>query len=82
MERTQISLTTEQAEALRRLAALRRKSQAALIREALDDYLAAVAQHDPFQRSLNAIGSLGSETSEGRSIAVDHDAELEAAYLS
>ena len=82
MERTQISLTTEQVEALRRLAALRRKSQAALIREALDEYLAAVAQHDPFERSLNAIGSFGSGESTRTSVAVDHDAELEAAYLS
>jgi predicted transcriptional regulator len=80
--RTQISLTEEQAEALRRLAALRRRSQAALIREALDDYLAADRRDDPFERSLSAIGACRSDIDDGRSVAVDHDAELDAAYLT
>jgi hypothetical protein len=37
--RTQISMTSEQADALRRLAAVRRRSQAALLRDALDELL-------------------------------------------
>lgn len=82
MIRTQISLTEQQAEALRRLSALRRRSQAAIIREALDDYLAADHLDDPFERSLSAIGSCRSGIEDGRSVAVDHDAELDAAYLT
>ncbi len=39
MIRTQISMTEEQADGLRRLAAARQRSQAALLREALDGLL-------------------------------------------
>lgn len=77
MVRTQISMTEEQAEALRRLAAIRRRSQAALMREALDQYLASAHDDDRYERSLAAIGAFHGG---GGNVAVDHDAELDAAY--
>lgn len=70
MVRTQISLTEEQAEGLRRLAALRRRSQAALMREAVDQLLSAgdEEQHR-IERARAVVGAFSSGGASGR----DHD---------
>lgn len=77
MIRTQISMTEQQAEGLRRLAALRNRSQAALLRDALDNLLDDDHQARLLQRARAALGahrSGGSDTSE------QHDAALEGAF--
>lgn len=60
MVRTQISMTEEQAEGLRRLAALRQRSQAALLRDALDSLLAGNAHQRRTARARQAIGAFRS----------------------
>jgi Arc/MetJ-type ribon-helix-helix transcriptional regulator len=80
MVRTQISLTEEQAEGLRRLAALRQRSQAALLRDAIDQLLESARREDRYAAALSAIGAFRSDG--GGSIAVDHDEALEEAYGS
>ena len=87
-------MTEQQAEGLRRLAALRQRSQAALLREALDDLLddaelerriqlarAAIGQHSSVQHSSEHSSS-GQHSSGQQGIAEDHDAELERAFSS
>lgn len=77
MIRTQISLTEEQARALRRLAARRRRSQAALLREALDALLTGDDQLRRVERARAAIGQFASGT---RETADRHDEVLDEAY--
>lgn len=77
MIRTQISMTDEQQEALRRLAAARRVSQAAVFREALDEVLARDARSRRIERARSAIGRYRSGES---NLAVDHDAALDDAF--
>lgn len=74
MERTQISLTREQAERLRRTARRRKTSMAALIREAVDRMYSESASADAaWDRALAAIGGFRS----GRhDISQDHDAYI------
>jgi hypothetical protein len=77
MIRTQISMTGEQAEALRRLSAVRQRSQAALLREALDTLLDAderAARAERAQVVLGGFRSGSSDTSE------HHDAALGDAF--
>ena len=71
-------MTPDQAEALRRLAALRRRSQAALLREALDHLI------DTDERTVRVAAArdvIGKFSSSGGNTAVDHDAVLDEAYL-
>ena len=89
MIRTQISMTEQQAEGLRRLAALRQRSQAALLREALDDLLDGAELERRIELARAAIGrhssgqhSSGQHHSGQQGIAEDHDAELERAFSS
>ena len=77
MIRTQISLTAEQAEALRRLAQLRRRSQAALLRDALDDLLADEDRLRRVERARRAVGVGASGT---KTTSEDHDAALEGIW--
>jgi uncharacterized protein YfaA (DUF2138 family) len=79
MIRTQISLTEEQAEGLRRLSALRRRSQASLLREALEQ---VVAQDAQLRRIARARSCIGAYRSGDRSGSVDHDHHLVEAYGS
>ena len=77
MIRTQISMTRQQAEALRRLSAVRQRSQAALLREALDTLLDAderAARAERAQAVLGGFRSGSSDTSE------HHDAALGDAF--
>lgn len=64
MIRTQISMTEEQAAALRRLANVRRRSQAALLRDALDALLAGDATRRRTDRARRAIGAFHSGTAD------------------
>lgn len=70
-------MTPEQAEALRRLAALRRRSQAAVLREALD----ALVRDDEVSRRVGrarqAFGAFRSGTTDTAEV---HDAALAAAF--
>ncbi len=68
--RTQISMTEDQAEGLRRLATLRRRSQAALLRDALD---ALLHDEDLGRRLARARQGFGAFRSGADNLAEDHD---------
>jgi Arc/MetJ-type ribon-helix-helix transcriptional regulator len=77
MIRTQISMTEEQQAALQRLAAARKVSQAAVLREALD----ALIDHDARLRRLERARRVAGRyrADDGKSY-VDHDAALDDAF--
>ena len=79
MERTQISLTSEQATRLRLLARRRRTSMAALIREAVDRVHPTddSAGEDRWTRALSAVGAFASGDTD---VAREHDRYLEEAF--
>jgi Ribbon-helix-helix protein, copG family len=77
MIRTQISMTSDQAEALRRLAALRRRSQAALLRDALDGLLGDEDRTRRIARARRAIGGFRSGRAD---TSREHDAVLDDAF--
>jgi Arc/MetJ-type ribon-helix-helix transcriptional regulator len=71
MERTQISLTQEQADRLRRLARRRRSSMAALIRAAVDRTYPEGSQRDAaWDKALAAAGGFRSDRTD---VAERHD---------
>jgi hypothetical protein len=74
MVRTQISLTSEQLDGLRSLAANQGISMAALIRAAVDRVLSEPSA-DAWDRALAAVGSGRSGL---RDVSVEHDAYLVA----
>jgi hypothetical protein len=76
--RTQISMTEDQAEALRRLAAARRVSQAALLREAID---ALVADDDRVHRARRARAVVGRYRSGQSDTSERHDEVLAEIFL-
>lgn len=74
MIRTQISMTEEQAEGLRRLSAVRNRSQAALLRDALDSLLEDDARARRGERARASFGAFRSgrtDTSERHDEALD-----------
>lgn len=74
MERTQISLTAEQATRLRSLARRQRTSMAALIRDAVDRAYPVPSGPDAaWDKALAAVGRVSSGRSD---ISVEHDREL------
>jgi len=77
MIRTQISMTEAQAEALRKVAASRRISQAAVLRDALD---LVVASEQRTRRIERAKGALGSFSSGFADTSAEHDAALDDAF--
>jgi Arc/MetJ-type ribon-helix-helix transcriptional regulator len=80
MERTQISLTSEQAERLRRVARKRGTSMAALIREAVDRVVPDedTPTHDErWDRAMRVVGAFHSG---GGNVAKDHDRYLDEIY--
>jgi len=79
MIRTQISMTEEQAAALRRLSTVRHRSQAALLREALDELLEADGRLERVERARRAIGAFHSGAA---NTSEDHDTVLDDAFLS
>lgn len=80
MERTQISLTEEQATRLRRLARRRRSSMAALIREAVDRvYPEDRSVDEMWDRALESVG--GFRDRGGRhDVSIRHDDYLDDAF--
>lgn len=81
MERTQISLTNEQADRLRRIAARRRTSMAALIREAVDRVLPDDESPDEDERWQRALLATSRALRGGPADAsVEHDRYLQEAY--
>jgi hypothetical protein len=77
MIRTQISMTDEQAKGLRRLAAIRRRSQAALLRDALDALLEDDQRSRRLAAARAAIGAFRSGTSD---TSERHDEALAEAF--
>lgn len=70
-------MTTDQAERLRRLAEIRQRSQAALLREALDELLGRDERSRRIERVRRSIGAFSSD---GGNTAVDHDEALDEAF--
>lgn len=79
MIRTQIQLTEEQARALKQLAAARGVSMAELIREGVEQIIAA---SDRRQRRLRALNMLGRYSDQATDVAVDHDRYLDEIYAN
>ena len=79
MIRTQISMTDEQQEALRRLAALRNVSQAAVLRDALDSLIGRDAHVRRVERARQVAGKYRADDGEN---FLDHDAALDDAFSS
>jgi hypothetical protein len=77
MIRTQISMTERQAEALRHLAVLRDKSQAAVLRDALDAVVEADLRAIRISRARRAAGAYRSGPS---TTSTDHDEALLEAF--
>jgi hypothetical protein len=74
--RTQVQLTEEQAEQLRRLSVQQQRSMADLIREALDDLLTqqdGSARQDRMRRAKRAFGRFRSRTGD---LSRRHDAHF------
>jgi len=76
MVRTQIQLTEEQAEKLKRLAAQRGVSMAAVLREAVDG-LPAGDDEARWERALSVIGIASGD---GANVSEEHDRYLEEAF--
>lgn len=78
VERTQISLTAEQARRLRGLASKRRTSMAALIREDVDRaYPPSDRVDERWSKALAAVGGFRSGASD---VSLEHDRELGDAF--
>jgi len=78
VERTQISLTREQARRLRLTARRRRTSMAALIREAVDRTYGSSRERDAaWERALAELGRYGSD---GAPVSEQHDDYLADAF--
>lgn len=77
MVRTQVQLTEEQAARLRRTAAERGVSMAALIREAVEKLSPVGSEDARWDRALAAVGSGASGSSD---VSADHDRHLAQAF--
>ncbi len=82
MERTQISLETEQAERLRALAQERGVSMAHLIREAIDTVYGVSEENSLDARWDRAVRAVGAGSGGGGNVAEDHDRYLDEVYGS
>lgn len=78
MVRTQIQLTEEQAGRLRRLAAERGVSMAALVREGVDCVLADDGREERWRRALSVVGKYRS--GDAANVSEQHDRYLEEIY--
>lgn len=72
-------MTESQAHRLRLLSSRSQRSQAALLRDALDSLLDVELRQRTIDRARLATGAFSSAPG---SVAVDHDAELDAAFSS
>ena len=80
MVRTQIQLTEEQSQALKRIAASEGKSIAELIRRSIDVMLrskSAISEDEKRQRAIAAAGKFSSEDVD---LSTEHDRYLSEAY--
>ncbi len=80
MVRTQIRLTREQFEAVKRTAAARNLSSAEVIRQAIEALLksrSGLEEEQKRSRALKAVGAFGSGTHD---VSKNHDAYLAEAY--
>ena len=80
MIRTQIQLTEEQIEGVRRIARVRHVSIARIIREAVDNIIrlgVAVGSEERRKRALSAVGKFSSGR---RDISKEHDKYLSEAF--
>lgn len=77
MIRTQVSFSEEQAERLRAEAAARGVSQASLLRQALDAYLASDSLAARVERARSLVGAYRSGCG---NLARDHDDALDEAF--
>ena len=75
--RTQIQLTEEQADAVRRAAAARGVSIAEVLRTLVDEHVVARPPGDPFDRARLVVGRFRSGR---RTVSRDHDDELTEAF--
>lgn len=80
MVRTQIQLTKEQANALKKLALSRHLSIAELIRQAVDSFIKSTTAVDIEERRKRAIDLVGRFRSGKRDISREHDKYLAEAY--
>ena len=80
MVRTQIQLTKEQANALKKIALSRHLSIAELIRQAVDTMIKSGAVIDTEERRKRAIDAAGRFSSGLRDLSTDHDKYLEDAF--
>lgn len=81
MVRTQIQLTEEQAKKLREISAASRESVAALIRQAVDQFITA-GKPDPAALYRRAESIVGKYKSDSRDVSIHHDRHLEEAFGS
>ncbi len=79
MVRTQISLTTGQAEALKRIAAERGVSMAAVVRDGVDVLIERSESHERWRRFLAIVGKYRSRDG-ATDVSVNHDRYLDEIY--
>jgi len=80
MYRTQIQLTTEQAQSLKQLAVREDKSVAELIRTCVDAMLRSDGVRDPGEQKRKAIAAAGKLHGGQQDLAAEHDHYLSEAY--
>jgi hypothetical protein len=80
MIRTQVQLTERQLSALRRASATTGKSIADLIRQGVDQYLAARIEPDTEERLRRAISIAGRFSSGTTDVSLRHDKHLAEAF--
>ena len=80
MVRTQIQMTEDQVEKLKKIAASEHRSMADLIRQAVDSFVAGRAGVDIEERRDRAIAVAGSFHSEAGDLSKAHDKYLAEAY--
>lgn len=80
MVRMQIQFSDEQAVELRRIAARRRVSIAALTREAVDSFISEREGRSLEERREQLLEALGSFEGDGSNVAIEHDRFLDEIY--
>ena len=81
MIRTQVQLTQEQVQGLRRLAEQKKKSLADLVRQSVELYLTHEAETGKALRVQRALAISGKFASKATDVSTNHDKYLADAYL-
>lgn len=79
MVRTQIQLTEEQADRVKRIASERGVSMATVIREAVDRYALSPSRDELWERALAVVGKYSSDKTD---LARNHDRYLAEDFLA